>query len=211
MNKTRENTAIKAIKIVSKEALNDIKKSKIKENINSTITHNQNKIKDLKIQEIKHKEILNKNKSKNDDDQKYFDFNAHFKYNELVDALNKLKSNKNESTSNTSNANINLNNNNNNNTNTNNTIDKKIHKNISKLNNTKCGYNNRVLNKSKHKGISRNVQMNNYIKYLGYIEDCKDNNLVLTSITNNLPKNKTFYLPQTDLIKKNKYLFGTFE
>ena len=50
--------------------------------------------------------------------------------------------------------------------------------------------------------------MNNYIKYLGYIEECKDNNLVLTSITNNFPKNKTFYLPQTELIKKriNIYL-----
>ena len=114
MNKTKENTSIKAIKLVSKETLNDIKKIKMKESFNSNITQNQihpNKIRDLKIKERKYKEMSYKNKSKNEEEQKYFDFNAHFKYSELVDALNKLKSNKNESTSNTSNANLNINNN----------------------------------------------------------------------------------------------------
>ena len=46
--------------------------------------------------------------------------------------------------------------------------------------------------------------MNNYIKYLGYIEECKDNNnnLALSSISNhnNIQQNKTSLLPQTDLI-----------
>ena len=197
MNKTKENTSIKTIKLVSKETLNDIKKIKMKESFNSNITHNQiqqNKIRDLKIKERKYKEMSYKNKSKNEEEQKYFDFNAHFKYSELVDALNKLKSNKNESTSNTSNANLNINNN------TSNANEKK---NILKINNTKCNDINGVkLSKSKHKVISRNIQMNNYIKYLGYIEECKDNNLMLTSITNNLPKNKTSYFPQTELVKK---------
>ena len=197
MNKTKENTSIKAIKLVSKETLNDIKKIKMKESFNSNITQNQihpNKIRDLKIKERKYKEMSYKNKSKNEEEQKYFDFNAHFKYSELVDALNKLKSNKNESTSNTSNANLNINNN------TSNANEKK---NILKINNTKCNNINGVkLSKSKHKVISRNIQMNNYIKYLGYIEECKDNNLMLTSITNNLPKNKTSYFPQTELVKK---------
>ena len=158
----------------------------MRESFNSNITHNQihqNKIRDLKIKERKYKEMPYKNKSRNEEDQKYFDFNAHFKYSELVDALNKLKTNKNERTSNTSNANMNINNN------ANNTNDKK---NALKINNVKCNNINGVkLSKSKHKVISRNIQMNNYIKYLGYIEECKDNILMLTSITNSLHKNKT--------------------
>ena len=43
MNKTKENTAIKAIKIVSKETLNDIKKAKIKENINKRFKNTRSK------------------------------------------------------------------------------------------------------------------------------------------------------------------------
>ena len=169
----------------------------MKESFNSNITHNQiqqNKIRDLKLKERKYNEMSYKNKSKNEEEQKYFDFNAHFKYSELVDALNKLKSNKNESTSNTSNANLNINNN------TSNANEKK---NILKINNTKCNDINGVkLSKSKHKVISRNIQMNNYIKYLGYIEECKDNNLALSSISNNIQQNKTSYFPQTEIIKK---------
>ena len=55
MNKTKENTAIKAIKLISKETLNDIKRAKIKENINmnNNINHNPSKINDLKNHEKK--------------------------------------------------------------------------------------------------------------------------------------------------------------
>ena len=45
--------------------------------------------------------------------------------------------------------------------------------------------------------------MNNYIKYIGYIEECKDNNITLTNISNNnFQPNKTSYLPQVDLVKQ---------
>ena len=44
--------------------------------------------------------------------------------------------------------------------------------------------------------------MNHYIKYLEYIEENKENNIVLTSIVNNIQKNKTSFLPQTELLKK---------
>ena len=112
MNKTKENTIIKSIKLVNKDNIKP-KNPKINENINQT--HNNNNINQIKtnnfkIQQIKNNEIANIKKGKKKEEQKYFEFHAHFKYNELVDALNKLKSNKNESTSNTSNANINNNN-----------------------------------------------------------------------------------------------------
>ena len=204
MNKTKENTIIKSIKLINKDNIKP-KITKINENINQT--HNNNNINQIKtnnfkIQQIKNNEIANIKKGKKKEEQKYFEFHAHFKYNELVDALNKLKSNKNESTSNTSNANINNNNINEiNDFNYNN--QKIIFNNDNKDNNLKN--NIRPLNKSKprnHKGVSRNIQMNNYIKYLGYIEECKDNNFALSSISNNIQQNKTSYLPQADLIKK---------
>jgi hypothetical protein len=196
MNKIKENSTIKSITLINKET-KELPKNKNQENINNIQTKTNN----IKIQNItKNNEINNNNKKvKKKDEQKYFEFHAHFKYNELVEALNKLKSNKNESTSNTSNANINNNINDKNDSKYNN--QKLILNNIN--NNNKL--NNRPLNKSKprnHKGVSRNIQMNNYIKYLGYIDECKDNNLALSSISNNIQQNKTSYLPQTDLIKK---------
>ena len=45
--------------------------------------------------------------------------------------------------------------------------------------------------------------MNNYIKYLEYIEENKDNNIILTSIPNNMAHNKISFLQQTELLKKN--------
>jgi len=53
-----------------------------------------------------------------------------------------------------------------------------------------------------YKGISRNIQMNNYVEYLEYIEENKNNNAILTSIANNIKQNKTSFLPQTELLKK---------
>ena len=201
MNKLKENTTIKSITLINKENF-DKKKNKI--NDNSNINTEQTKSNNFKIQQIKNNENIANKKTKKKEEQKYFEFHAHFKYNELVDALNKLKSTKNESTSNTSNANININSNNNirdkNDTNYN---DQRII--LNNIDNTQK--NNRPLNKSKprnHKGVSRNIQMNNYIKYLGYIEECKDNNnnLALSSISNNIQQNKTSYLPKTEIIKK---------
>ena len=201
MNKLKENTTIKSITLINKENF-DKKKNKI--NGNSNINTEQTKSNNFKIQQIKNNENIANKKPKKKEEQKYFEFHAHFKYNELVDALNKLKSTKNESTSNTSNANININSNNNirdkNDTNYN---DQRII--LNNIDNTQK--NNRPLNKSKprnHKGVSRNIQMNNYIKYLGYIEECKDNNnnLALSSISNNIQQNKTSYLPKTEIIKK---------
>ena len=201
MNKLKENTTIKSITLINKENF-DKKKNKI--NDNSNINTEQTKSNNFKIQQIKNNENIANKKPKKKEEQKYFEFHAHFKYNELVDALNKLKSTKNESTSNTSNANININSNNNirdkNDTNYN---DQRII--LNNIDNTQK--NNRPLNKSKprnHKGVSRNIQMNNYIKYLGYIEECKDNNnnLALSSISNNIQQNKTSYLPKTEIIKK---------
>ena len=198
MNKLKENTTIKTIKLINKENL-ETKKQKINENNN--LISEQIKNNNFKIQQIKNNEIDNNRKIKKKEEQKYFEFHAHFKYNELVDALNKLKSSKNESTSNTSNANINNNNKINDKNDLNSNNQKIILNNIEIHKNN----NNKRLNKSKprnHKGVSRNIQMNNYIKYLGYIEECKDNNLALSSISNNIQQNKTSYLPQTDLVKK---------
>ncbi len=201
--KSKENSTIKSIKLISKDNLNDLKKNKNKENNN---TNNIAKSNNIKIQQIKNNEIPYKGKIKLKEEPKYFDFHAHFKYNELVEALNKLKSSKNESTSNTSNANINNNNNinskeNSNYENNNQNIVLKDNNNNMKKNSN----NNSKQNKSKprnHKGVSRNVQMNNYIKYIGYIEECKDNNITLTNVSNNFQPNKTSYLPQPDLVKE---------
>ena len=203
MNKFKENTIIKSTRLINKEN-QDTKKYKINENINNN-NNEQNKLNNNKIQQIKNNEKINNNKKiKKKEEQKYFEFHAHFKYSELVDALNKLKTSRNESTSNTSNANIN--NNTINDKNDINYVGQKVIFNNIEINQKK---NNRPLNKSKprnHKVVSRNVQMNNYIKYLGYIEECKDNNnnLALSSISNhnNIQQNKTSLLPQTDLINK---------
>ena len=102
MYKNKENYAIREIKL-NREALNGNKKNQ-KENIN--ITNNQAR-NNIKIQQIpRNNENINYKKIKNIEEQKYYDFHAHFKYNELVDALNKLKSNKNISISSANNNNI---------------------------------------------------------------------------------------------------------
>ena len=98
MNKLKENTIIKSIKLINKENL-EIKKLKVNENNN--INNEQTKNNNFKIQQIKNNIEDNNKKIKKKEEQKYFEFHAHFKYNELVDALNKLKYSKNESTSNT--------------------------------------------------------------------------------------------------------------
>ena len=197
MNKLKDNTTIKSITLINKENFN-MKKTKI--NDNSNINDEQINSNNFKIQQMKNNELIINKKAKKKEEQKYFEFHAHFKYNELVDALNKLKSRKNESTSNTSNANIN------NNNNIKDINDSIFYNQKIILNNIENSHkNNRPLNKSKprnHKGVSRNIQMNNYIKYLGYIEECKDNNLALSSISNNIQQNKTSYLPKTEIIKK---------
>ena len=203
--KNKENIAIKSIKLINKDNLNDFKKNKIKENTHSNLD-NADKNNNLKIQQIKNNEVLYKRKHKPKEEPKYFDFNAHFKYNELVEALNKLKTNKNESTSNTSNANINNNNNNiiskensNHENNTNNQI--VLLKEKNDLN--KKNKNSQTKSKSKnHKGISRNIQMNNYMKYVGYAEGHKNNNVTLTNVTDNFQPNKTSFLPPRDLVKE---------
>ena len=67
MNKTKENTAIKAIKLINKETLNDIKKIYLKEipNIYTNINHSQSKINDLKVLDLKNKDISKRRKMKN--------------------------------------------------------------------------------------------------------------------------------------------------
>ena len=197
MYKNKENYAIREIKL-NREALNGNKKNK-KENIN--ITNNQAR-NNIKIQQIpRNNENINYKKIKNIEEQKYYDFHAHFKYNELVDALNKLKSNKNISISSANNNNITYINN----------ITKKDSLNY---NNPKIIFNNNETintNKNKinrkakghnHKIVSRNIQMNNYIKYIGYLDEDKDKNKGLTSITNNIQHNKTSFLPKNDVVKQ---------
>jgi hypothetical protein len=67
--------------------------------------------------------------------------------------------------------------------------------------NKKDFFNNNNQNNNKIV-ISRNFQMNNYVKYNEFIENSK-NNAILTNIPNKIWKNKTSYFPQTELIKKN--------
>lgn len=196
MNKAKDNTLNTIISITKEEINNNNKSTTIDISKNK---NNENQY-NLKNYNNNGEDLLNNNEENDDEeDRKYFEFNAHFKYQELVDALNSLQSKKNESTSNTSNANINnknpikSNTKNNHNNITNNT-------NPNNTNNTNC-----VLNKNKpynYKVISRNIQMNNYIEYLEYIEENKNNNDILTSIANNLKHNKTSFLPQTELLKK---------
>ena len=189
MNRFKDNT-LNTIISITKERVNSNNKSTKNNEIKKGRNDND--------KNHNYEEKLNNFEEDDDDeeDRKYFEFNAHFKYQELVEALNALKSKKNESTSNTSNANINNNINNKNSIKESNT-----HNTNSKNNNN----NNCILNNYKafnYKGISRNIQMNNYIKYLDYIEENKDNNIILTSIANNIHQNKTSFLPQTELLKK---------
>ena len=209
MNKAKENInhKRKIISITKDEVNNnimaknydDILNKENNENKNIQNNYNEN---DKNNNLLNKKENINNKESKfneeNDDDddeedKKYFEFNAHFKYQELVEALNALQSKKNESTSNTSNANIN-----------NNINNKNSNKNSNQAN--KNNNNNCILNKNKPnnpKGVSRNVQMNNYIEYLDFIEESKENNGILTSLkNNNIQPNKTSFLPQTESLKK---------
>ena len=219
MIKNKENNAIKEIKLI-RDGLNGTRRNQIKDN-NINISNNQvrNKViiqqQKKRNNETKNYNNININKMKKSDEEKYYDFQAHFKYNELVDALNKLKTNKKESNSNTKT----------NNTNTNNIINinrtyinnkdnyQKIilFNNNNNINNDTINNNNRNRVGGKkggrpHKVVSRNVQVNNYIKYIGYIDDGngKEKNKGLTSISNNIniKHNKTSYLPKNEVIKQ---------
>ena len=217
MIKPKDNAALKTIISLTKEETNSNNKSinndvsKIKNNENP----NQENVSEQLKSNVKLKDnnnIEGHNLEENDDEdegRKYYEFNAHFKYQELVEALNALQNKKNESTSNTSNANINNNINNktsiknSNKDNKNNCNITNNCNNTSNNNNNVNNNNNCILNKPyNYKVISRNIQMNNYIKYLEYIEENKDNNVILTSIANNIQQNKTSFLPQTELLKK---------
>ena len=183
MIKPKDNTNLKTIISITKEETNNNNKSttndisKIKSNEKQNQDKTKSHLNNLNLKENnKNNEEQVKNLEENNDEEndekKYFEFNAHFKYQELVDALNVLISKKNESTSNTSNANINNNINNKN-------KNEKDNKNDN-CNNTNND-NNSISNINKpynYKGISRNIQMNNYIKYLEYIEEDKDKNLM---------------------------------
>ena len=150
-----KNTNIKAISLVKKEIRN-IKKDIVPKEITNADKNNKDKLYSIKINTSKFNESINTRLKK---EEKYFEFNAHFKYSDLFEALTKLMNNKNESTSNTSKANIN----NNYNANEINEL----------LINNKKGKNKekRVINKIKprnRKVVSRNNQIDNYMKYAGY-------------------------------------------
>ena len=181
MNKKNEKKNLKKIisitkvKSINKLPSNEKRKiNRIKNISNSNLecqeidisTKKEKHEKRLEISEDEGKKIKNKNEEK--DANNYFDFNAHFKYNELVEALNTLKNDKNESNS----------------------------KNNKTIKEKESNNNYQI--------ISRNVKMNNYVKYLELIED-KKNKEIFTNIPK-FNKNKTTYFPQSESLKK-KYTF----
>ena len=182
MNKKNEKKNLKKIisitkeKYITKLPANENRKINRIKNI-SNLSLQEQQI-DISIKKDKHTKRLeisedegkkNKNKKDGKEGNNYFDFNAHFKYNDLVDALNTLKMNKNESNS-------------------------KNGKTI-KINEKESNNNYHI--------ISRNVKMNNYVKYLEIIE--KDNKIyeILTNIPAKIKKNKTTYFPQSEALKNN--------
>ena len=161
INQKRQNNKIKHISNIN---LENEKNDYFKENI-------KNNEKRLEISKDKENKYTNNKDS--DDGKNYYDFKAHFKYNDLVEALNLIKEGKNENMSNRPKT----------------------------KSNKKDFFNNNNQNNNKIV-ISRNFQMNNYVKYNEFIENSK-NNAILTNIPNKIWKNKTSYFPQTELIKKN--------
>ena len=181
MNKKNEKKNLKKIisitkvKSINKLPSNEKRKiNRIKNISNSNLecqeidisTKKEKHEKRLEISEDEGKKIKNKNGEK--DANNYFDFNAHFKYNELVEALNTLKNDKHESNSKNN-----------------------------KTTKEKESNNNYQI-------ISRNVKMNNYVKYLELIED-KKNKEIFTNIPK-FNKNKTTYFPQSESLKKIYFL-----
>ena len=177
MNKKKEvNNFKKIISITKEKSINKLKSGKKiqKNKINNINLHNDKKDNITKNIEKKEKRLEisfdKQNKVQNREDinerNNYFDFKAHFKYNDLVDALSSL-----------------INNN-----------QKK-----SKISSRKEKNNNRLENP---KVISRNVMFNNYAKYMEFIKESNPYE-ILTNIPTKIKKNKTSYLPQTELIKNN--------
>jgi len=182
MNKKNEKKNLKKIisitkeKYITKLPANENRKINRIKNI-SNLSLQEQQI-DISIKKDKHTKRLeisedegkkNKNKKDEKEGNNYFDFNAHFKYNDLVDALNTLKMNKNESNS-------------------------KNGKTI-KINEKESNNNYHI--------ISRNVKMNNYVKYLEIIEKDNKINEILTNIPEKIKKNKTTYFPQSEALRNN--------
>ena len=96
----KENESTKPNPITEKRKINRIKNisnSNLECQEIDISTKKEKHEKRLEVSEEEGKKIKNKNGEK--DANNYFDFNAHFKYNELVEALNTLKNDKNESNS----------------------------------------------------------------------------------------------------------------
>ena len=140
-----------------------------------------------------------KEKNNNDDEIKYFEFNAHFKYQDLFSALSALKTLKEENTTNTTKENTKLNSNHNINvTNSSKPLNKKINNN----NNIQdFSLKNFCKKKSEvKKGFSRNIEMNNCLKYLEYIEEQKEKSMTFSIVKSYYKENKTLFLPKADIL-----------
>ena len=114
---------------------------------------------------------------------KYYEGGAHFRYKDLFNSLLKLKKEK----------------------------EKETEKEKEKINNIII--NNKLnlnLFNNKHKIISRNVQMNNYLNNLNNLNFFENSNITNTFISNisNRQLNKTAMLPSTEMIEQkiNNYL-----
>lgn len=93
MNKKIQNINLK--EIISKKKTDSTKLSLVKKNndnyIKSIVNINIEKEKINDDINKENKQSVNKNKNENEADNKYYEFKAHFKYNELVKALSSLK------------------------------------------------------------------------------------------------------------------------
>ena len=179
-NKNHEKISIKN---------NESKDSKSK--LNPIIYNNSNKI--AFSENTTHKENNN-----NEDEIKYFEFNAHFKYQDLCTALSALKNLKEESSSNTTKENTKLNSIHN--TNVGN-LPKHKNKKINNNNNQDIPAKNFCKKKSEgKKGFSRNIEMNNCKKYLEYIQEQKEKSMTFSIVKSYYKENKTLFLPKADIL-----------
>ena len=103
--------------------------------INNDKKNEKNEEKRLVVSVDREKHI--KNKKEINEEKKNLDFNAHFKYNDLVEALTSLKNNKNQNSS---------------------------------ITNKEKKTNNKNAKQTNYNIISRNVKMNNYVKYLEFLK-----------------------------------------
>ena len=157
-NQKTKNKKITNIYLRDDKIANDFKKSKQEEK-RLEISGDEGK---------KYKNIKEENNENN-----YFDFQAHFKYNDLVEALSSLKKGKNQIISHTD-----------------------------KTTEDSNKGNLKDIKQNNYRIISRNVKMNNYSKYLEFLEESK-NKVICTDISGNTKNNKTSYFPQTESIKNN--------